>query len=105
MSASGHNSRSTDAELARAFLDLEGAVSDLRHMTALMETAVDDTLGPRGGALHDLVAQRCGVTSEYRVLVLTTDQADGLEYALRHMGDLTRALYRSYHAGYETKAG
>jgi hypothetical protein len=107
MAEATHTTPSTssrnDRELAVAYRNLEDAVAKLRSMAMLMEMAVGDTLGrPLGGAAEE-IARVAPWSSTMRVLVLSEDQAEGLEYALDHIGTLARNLHRTYYAGYKSE--
>lgn len=95
--------RANDRELAAAYRDMESAIMDLRSMALLMEMAVEDTIGARGGKLIEHVQRHAGLGDGYRIIALTKDQSDGLEYALNHIGNLARDLSRTYYAGFGEK--
>ncbi|MCC0809521.1 hypothetical protein FPV16_25535 [Methylobacterium sp. W2] len=93
-----------DRELAVAYRGLEDAVAGLKNMAMLMEMAVEGTLeNPLGGAAEE-IARLVPWTATMRVLVLSEDQADGLEYALGHIGTLIRDLHRTYNAAFVSRA-
>lgn len=55
--------------------------------------------------MEELLKERMPGLAGYRLLVLTEDQNDALHYVLRHVGDLARALHRTYYDGFEKARG
>lgn len=95
--------RISDAEIARAYFGLESAISDLRRMSALMDVVAEDTVLRIETSIAERIHSQLGL-EDYHIHILTRDQNDGLDYAIRHLSDLIRSLHDSYHAGIKLKA-
>jgi hypothetical protein len=94
-----------ERQLANAFRELESIVCDVRNATSLMEIAAEDTVFTAEGWLEKEIRSRFNEGLKgYRIYVFTEDQSNGVDYALRHLGDLTRKLYRDYYAGFGEEA-
>ncbi|WP_056305836.1 hypothetical protein [Methylobacterium sp. Leaf100] len=96
--------RPNDRELAAAYRDMEGAICNLRSMALLMGMTVEDTVIQGGGALVDHIKRQAGPMKGYRIVVMTEEQSESLEYALNHISDLAINLSRTYYAGFGEKA-
>ena len=94
--------RPTDAEFARAYFDLDSAIHKLRQMSALMDVVAEDTVLRVEDQVAGRVHSQMGLEG-YHIHILTKDQNDGLDYAIRHLGDLIRSLHDAYYAGFKRK--
>lgn len=92
-----------NAEMATAYFDLEAAIRDLRRMSALMEMAAEDTVFAVEGCLAKHIHEKVGLDG-YQIHVFTQDQADGLDYAIRHTYDLIQALHEKYDEPFKRDA-
>ncbi len=75
--------------LGNNYRQLEFSIPDLRNATILLETMVEDTLSKPEDFHH------------MKRFEMTEDQWEGLSYAVRHVGDLARALSKSFYRGFE----
>lgn len=90
-----------ERKLADAFRELESIVCDIRNATSLMEIAAEDTVFTAGGWLEKEIRSRFNEELKgYRIYVFTEDRSNGVDYALRHLGDLARKLHQDYYAGF-----
>lgn len=78
------------AMLGENYRMLEYTLPDLRNATIVLETMLESVLS-HPEQFHD-----------FKRFDLTEDQVEGLTYAIRHVGDLARALSKTYYQGYET---
>ena len=92
-----------DQEIANAYFDLESPIANLRRMSCLLELAAEDTIFRLENELEKDVRAKISLRS-MRVIVLSEDQAEAVDYAIRHSGDLIRALYAQYYATLGGKA-
>jgi hypothetical protein len=85
--------RNKDDLLARAFMDLESQVCDLKNMSIITELAV--------GKMH-------GTDGEYIDLRLSQDEFNSIQFAVMHLGDMIRKFhddyYECFHADEEAAA-
>lgn len=88
--------RVRDAQLSRAYLDLETAMNDLRRMCALVDIIAEDTVLRLEDSIADNIHRTLGLDG-YHIHILTKDQNSALDYALRHTSGLIRSLYDSYN--------
>jgi hypothetical protein len=84
--------RASSEHLARAFQDLESPVCDLKNMSLLLESIIESDI------------RRDKEKGGYIELLLSKDQFDCLHFAVLHLGDMIRDLYRVYYAGLEEEA-
>ena len=97
--ASARPASDTDACLAAAYRKLEDPIHKMRQGAGVLEMIVEDAIGDRSTDLVKTVLGVASLPKGYRVYLMTEEQADALDYMLRHVNDLARELYADYYDG------
>lgn len=92
-----------DRQRAHAYFEMESPVNDIHNSVLLMEMAAENTVFAPEGEIEKGLRARWSDMEGYRIMLLTEDEDKGLEYAMRHVGDMSRKLHAAYYAADESE--
>lgn len=96
------HSVSDDRRLAAAYRELEGYISALDRLGALLRHTAETVLDPaESGELTKLTRQAAPFLERYTIIMVTQAQYDAIDAAVNVMVDQTKALRDRYYAAWE----